>query len=97
MLSVGLIGGVMVQDQLVDVTLLCDGGSYPAHRLVLAACSPYFHQLFTRLPTQHPLIYLRDVKQAELEALLEFIYRGEVRMFTVSPECWEPCTKQGWN
>ncbi|XP_069166545.1 protein tramtrack, beta isoform isoform X2 [Procambarus clarkii] len=67
-----------VQDQLVDVTLLCDGGSYPAHRLVLAACSPYFHQLFTRLPTQHPLIYLRDVKQAELEALLEFIYRGEV-------------------
>ncbi|KAK7071946.1 hypothetical protein SK128_025552 [Halocaridina rubra] len=67
-----------VQDQLVDVTLLCDGGSYPAHRLVLAACSPYFHQLFTRLPTTHPIIYLRDVKQAELEALLEFIYRGEV-------------------
>ncbi|CAL4157446.1 unnamed protein product [Meganyctiphanes norvegica] len=67
-----------VQEQLVDVTLLCDGGSYPAHRLVLAACSPYFHQLFTRLPTQHPLVYLRDVKQAELEALLEFIYRGEV-------------------
>ncbi|KAB7504652.1 Protein bric-a-brac 1 [Armadillidium nasatum] len=67
-----------VQDQLVDVTLLCDGGSYPAHRLVLAACSPYFHQLFTKLPTQHPLVYLRDVRQAELEALLEFIYRGEV-------------------
>lgn len=71
---------VALQDQLVDVTLLCDGGSYPAHRLVLAACSPYFHQLFTRLPTQHPLIYLRDVKQAELEALLEFIYRGEVSL-----------------
>ncbi|XP_076058583.1 uncharacterized protein LOC143035540 isoform X2 [Oratosquilla oratoria] len=67
-----------VQEQLVDVTLLCDGGSYPAHRLVLSACSPYFHQLFSRLPTQHPLVYLRDVKQAELEALLEFIYRGEV-------------------
>ncbi|MCL4136028.1 UNVERIFIED_CONTAM: hypothetical protein GTU68_010883, partial [Idotea baltica] len=67
-----------IQDQLVDVTLLCDGGSYPAHRLVLAACSPYFHQLFTKLPTQHPLVYLRDVRQAELEALLEFIYRGEV-------------------
>lgn len=71
---------LLLQDQLVDVTLLCDGGSYPAHRLVLAACSPYFHQLFTRLPTQHPLIYLRDVKQAELEALLEFIYRGEVSL-----------------
>ena len=70
----------------MDVTLLCDGGSYPAHRLVLAACSPYFHQLFTRLPTQHPLIYLRDVKQAELEALLEFIYRGEVSVSTVYPQ-----------
>ncbi|RXG61119.1 hypothetical protein Avbf_16981 [Armadillidium vulgare] len=60
------------------VLVMCDGGSYPAHRLVLAACSPYFHQLFTKLPTQHPLVYLRDVRQAELEALLEFIYRGEV-------------------
>ncbi|XP_018020859.1 sex determination protein fruitless isoform X1 [Hyalella azteca] len=67
-----------LQGQLVDVTLLCDGGSYPAHRLVLAACSPYFASLFCTLDSSHPVIFLRDVRQAELEALLEFIYRGQV-------------------
>ena len=70
----------------MDVTLLCDGGSFPAHRLVLAACSPYFASLFSTLDSTHPLIFLRDVKQTELEALLEFIYRGQVsdRLFLLS-------------
>ncbi|KAF2363439.1 BTB/POZ domain, partial [Trinorchestia longiramus] len=67
-----------LQGQLVDVTLLCDGGSYPAHRLVLAACSTYFASLFSSLDSSHPVIFLRDVRQSELEALLEFIYRGQV-------------------
>ena len=66
------------QSQLVDVTLMCDGGSFPAHRLVLAACSPYFSTLFSTLDTPHPIIFLKDVRQAELVALLEFIYRGQV-------------------
>ena len=32
----------ILQDAFVDVTLACDGKSFPAHKVVLSACSPYF-------------------------------------------------------
>ncbi|XP_045597832.1 longitudinals lacking protein, isoforms H/M/V isoform X3 [Procambarus clarkii] len=66
------------QDAFVDVTLACDGKSFSAHRVVLSACSPYFQTLFQTNPCKHPIVFLKDVKGQELEALIEFIYKGEV-------------------
>ena len=33
------------EEDFIDLTLACDGRKYGAHRIVLAACSPYFRTL----------------------------------------------------
>ena len=36
---------LLVGNELVDVTLSAEGQQFQAHRLILAACSPYFRDL----------------------------------------------------
>ncbi|KAJ9577416.1 hypothetical protein L9F63_006010, partial [Diploptera punctata] len=67
-------------EDFVDVTLACDGKSLKAHRVVLSACSPYFRELLKSTPCKHPVIVLQDVAFADLHALVEFIYHGEVNV-----------------
>ncbi|CAH0715245.1 unnamed protein product, partial [Brenthis ino] len=67
-------------EDFVDVTLACDGKSLKAHRVVLSACSPYFRELLKSTPCKHPVIVLQDVAFADLLALVEFIYHGEVNV-----------------
>ncbi|CAK9812401.1 Broad-complex core protein isoforms 1/2/3/4/5 [Anthophora plagiata] len=67
-------------EDFVDVTLACDGKSLKAHRVVLSACSPYFRELLKSTPCKHPVIVLQDVAFSDLNALVEFIYHGEVNV-----------------
>lgn len=51
------------------------------HRLVLAACSTYFESLLGENPCKHPIIILpRDIKLWEIQALVDFMYKGEVNV-----------------
>ncbi|MCL4162389.1 UNVERIFIED_CONTAM: hypothetical protein GTU68_015487, partial [Idotea baltica] len=70
------------QEAFTDVTLACeDGVTLNAHRLVLAACSSYFSNLFSSTsPIQHPIVVLKDVRASEMKALLHYMYRGEVNV-----------------
>merc|ERR1712129_31331 len=64
-----------------DVTLACeDGQQLEAHRIILAASSPFYQNLLKRNKHPHPLIYTRGVKSADLVALIDFIYCGEVQV-----------------
>ncbi|KAK7866716.1 hypothetical protein R5R35_003141 [Gryllus longicercus] len=63
---------------LVDVTLAAGGRSFPAHKIVLCAASPFLLNLLKSTPCQHPVVMLAGVTAPDLEALLEFVYRGEV-------------------
>ena len=65
---------------LVDCTLACDGASIKAHKLILSACSPYFQQLFLSNPCKHPIVILNDIKFEQLQAIIDFIYSGEVNI-----------------
>ncbi|XP_039753213.1 broad-complex core protein-like [Pararge aegeria] len=67
-------------EDFVDVTLACDGKSLKAHRVVLSACSPYFRELLKSTPCKHPVIVLQNVAFTDLNALVEFIYHGEVNV-----------------
>ncbi len=53
-----------------------------------ALCSPYFRQLFKRLGGEKTVIFLKDVEPKHLELLLEYMYKGEIKV-EVGEE--EPC------
>ncbi|XP_067003531.2 protein bric-a-brac 1 isoform X3 [Anabrus simplex] len=71
---------LLEEEDLVDVTLAADGQFVQAHRIVLSVCSPYFKQLFKANPCKHPIVILKDVCHKELEAILQFMYQGEVNV-----------------
>jgi len=63
---------------LSDVTLATeDEGQLTAHKVILAACSPFFKRLLTKNVNPHPLIYLMGVKMTQLQQLLSYIYLGK--------------------
>jgi len=61
-----------------------DGGSTPkvfyAHRIVLAASSPYFMAMFTRglAEASRERVVLQSISDRALESLLGFIYTGRI-------------------
>jgi len=64
-----------------DVTLACDDSKQvQAHKVILSACSPFFKTVLKRNRHEHPLLYLKGVKYAELVAVLNFMYLGEVNV-----------------
>lgn len=76
--------------EMVDVTLACEGKSLKAHKVILAACSPFFQSLLSENPCKHPIMILTDVKYKELQAVIDFMYNGEIN---VSEEHLEPLIK----
>jgi len=64
-----------------DLTLACDDDEQiQAHKVILAACSPFFRHVLRRNPHQHPLLYLKGVKYTDLQSVLSFMYHGEVNV-----------------
>ncbi|XP_017116371.1 sex determination protein fruitless [Drosophila elegans] len=81
----GSIGAAFPQllagQRFVDVTLACEGHQLHCHRLVLAACSTYFEAILAEHPCKHPVIILpREIKLWEIQALVDFMYKGEVNV-----------------
>ncbi|KAK8399856.1 hypothetical protein O3P69_002916 [Scylla paramamosain] len=78
------------EKSFTDVTLACDGQTCKAHKMVLSACSPYFKALLEDVemtrsyqpenPSKHPIIILKDVPFSHLQAILEYMYAGEVNV-----------------
>jgi hypothetical protein len=59
--------------------------TFKAHKLILAACSKHLADLFeTSPPHQNLIIILDGTSAANMSALLEFMYKGEVH---VSQDC----------
>ncbi|XP_033326341.1 uncharacterized protein LOC117220471 isoform X1 [Megalopta genalis] len=67
-------------EQFVDVTLACEGRSLKCHKMILSSCSDYLAELLRENPCQHPIILMKDLKFWEVEALVKFMYRGEVNV-----------------
>lgn len=75
--------------ELFDVTLACSDDNsnankqlIQAHKVILSACSPFFRNLLRQLPMgpSVPVIYLRGIKHQDMEAVLSFMYHGEVNV-----------------
>lgn len=61
-----------------DVTLAVEGASLKCHKMVLAACSSYFQNLFMENTCKHPIVFLKDITFNQTRALLDYMYHGEV-------------------
>ena len=64
--------------ELSDVTLATeDHGQLTAHKVILAASSPFFKRLLEKNQNPHPLLFLMGVKTVQLRQLLSYIYLGK--------------------
>ncbi|XP_032511313.2 broad-complex core protein isoforms 1/2/3/4/5-like [Danaus plexippus] len=75
---VSALDSLKCSEDLVDVTLTCEGRNIKAHKVILSACSPYFRNVFKENPCQHPVIILKDVSADDIVSLLSYMYQGEV-------------------
>ena len=74
-----MLVGMMTSSAYTDVTLVCgDQVQFKAHKVVLSASSPVMRNILESNNSDNPLIYLRGVQHEDMEAILQFIYLGEV-------------------
>ena len=72
------LGDLRSDEDFTDVTLACEGREFEVHRWILASCSTFFRTVLNKTKKhQHPLIYMRGVTSRILEAVVDFIYKGE--------------------
>jgi len=62
----------------VDCTLACEGKLIKAHKMILAACSPYLHTILEENTSKHPIIFLPNLRYSDIRALVDYMYCGEV-------------------
>ena len=74
-------GSLRDDKEFSDMTLACeDGHQIKAHKIILAASSPFFHSLLKGNKHPHPMIFMRGVKSDILLAMVEFLYSGETNI-----------------
>ncbi|XP_067908284.1 kelch-like protein 40b [Heterodontus francisci] len=73
---------LLEDNKFVDCILKVKGKEFPCHRLVLAACSPYFRAMFLSdlEESKKREIALEDVEPEMVEVLLHYIYTSEVKL-----------------
>lgn len=78
---VEILEALIKVETYVDCTLVVDEQvTFKAHRVVLAANSPYFQSILADVPMDHCSILFPGVKDFEMRALLEYMYTGEVNV-----------------
>ena len=66
-------GNLREEKEFSDVTLACeDGQLLDAHKVILAASSPFFKSLLTKSRHPHPVIFMKGVKFENLAAIVDF-------------------------
>ena len=78
---VEILEALIKMECYVDCTIYVDDRvQFKAHRVVLAACSPYFQAILQDAPQDHCSLIFPGVKEFEMRTLLEYIYAGEVNI-----------------
>lgn len=64
-----------------DCTLMsCDDEQINAHKVILSACSPLFRNILRKNPSREPVLWMKDLKMRDLQAVMAFMYNGEVNV-----------------
>ena len=88
-------GNFRGDNDLMDVTLACaDGQQMEAHKVILAASSPTFRDLFKQNKHPHPLIFTTRTKSSDLSSILDFLYLGEANIPQIDLESFLALAEQ---
>ena len=75
-------GRLREDQEFVDVTLVCEDGQHlKAHKVILAASSPFFEEILRKNKHPHPLIYFKGFQSKVLLSILDFLYFGEANVY----------------
>ena len=75
-------GKLREDNEFTDVTLACeDGQQVQAHKVILAASSPFFEKILQNSKHPHPLIFLRGFQSKDLVAILDLTSTLEKQIF----------------
>ena len=73
----GTFRNLLNDEDFTDVTLACDDGQLvKAHKVILAAASPFFKRILGQAAHPNPLIHIQGIKAFHLKLMLHFIYLG---------------------
>uniref|UniRef100_A0A8C7VNN4 Kelch-like protein 3 n=1 Tax=Oncorhynchus mykiss TaxID=8022 RepID=A0A8C7VNN4_ONCMY len=77
-----LMNDLRSKKMLCDVLLVAGNIEVPAHKLVLASCSPYFCAMFTgdMSESKAQQVEIRDVDGQTLRKLVDYIYTAEIEV-----------------
>ena len=79
---VSSFGKLRNQSTFTDITLVsADKKQISAHKIVLAASSGFFSNIFEQNTQSHLMICLDGISSTELIRVLDYIYLGEVEIF----------------
>ena len=75
-------GNLREGSDFADVTLACeDGHQIEAHKVILAASSPFFQAILKKNKHSHPLIYMRGIKSVDIMAIVDFLYYCQANVY----------------
>ena len=80
--AISAFGSLRNDKEFTNVTLACeDGQQMEAHKVILAASSPFFEKILQKSQHPHPLIYLKGFQSKNLLPILDFIYFGGAKVY----------------
>lgn len=79
---ISVFENLLESGSLIDCTLCADGKLLKAHKVVLSACSSVFEAMLCQQGggDKHPIIFLKDVRYEEMQAMLDYMYKGEANV-----------------
>jgi predicted RNA-binding Zn-ribbon protein involved in translation (DUF1610 family) len=72
----------LIKDKcFTDVTLVSeDNIQRNLHKVILSASSPFFRNILMKNPNSNPLLFIKGVKDAQLQSIINFVYLGETEV-----------------
>ncbi|CAH0564848.1 unnamed protein product [Brassicogethes aeneus] len=71
---------LLEEEELTDVTLHCRDGTIKAHKLMLAASSPYFRRILVEHNKENVALIMHGISREKLRKIIEVIYYGSAEI-----------------
>jgi len=94
--SCNILNELRKSGQLTDAVVVAEHHSFPIHRAILSACSPYFRALFTNdlFSTDRKRVVIPGVTAEAMKAIIDFAYTRKVDVRPDNVEVLLPAADQ---